>query len=281
MCNDYEQHVRWAEYRKLMQALDLAIPSHQSELDLPQADDIRINDTGPVMRATGNQIELVPMTFAFPPARPGGAPVFNFRSEGRHFANSNRCLIPASAFFEFTGKKYPKAKHRFALKESPITAIAGLWREAQGNHPPTFTMLTTAPGPDVAPYHNRQVVVVRPEDWSAWIYLTKPEAELLRPLPEGSLDVATVREGSGWLLVLARGRLWLSEVEAGTASFDDIAVREDCSKRHVNMMISLAFLAPNLVQIAAQGRMPQGIGVSRLFDAPAVWSRQHSVLGLS
>jgi hypothetical protein len=47
------------------------------------------------------------------------------------------------------------------------------------------------------------------------------------------------------------------------------------------MMISLAFLAPNLVQIAAQGRMPQGIGVSRLFDAPAVWSRQHSVLGLS
>jgi putative SOS response-associated peptidase YedK len=104
---------------------------------------------------------LVPMTFAFPPARPGGVPVFNFRSEGRHFANSNRCLIPASAFFEFTGKKYPKAKHRFALGGSPITAIAGLWREAQGNHPPTFTMLTTAPGPDVVPCHNRQVVVVR------------------------------------------------------------------------------------------------------------------------
>jgi hypothetical protein len=26
--------------------------------------------------------------------------------------------------------------------------------------------------------------------------LTKPERELLRPLPEGSLDVETVREGS-------------------------------------------------------------------------------------
>jgi putative SOS response-associated peptidase YedK len=109
----------------------------------------------------------VPMSFSFPPGRPGGAPVFNFRSEGRHFAKCNRCLIPASAFFEFTGKKYPKAKHRFALKGSPITAIAGLLTEAQGNHPPTFTMLTTTPGPDVAPYHNRQVVVVRPEDWSA------------------------------------------------------------------------------------------------------------------
>jgi putative SOS response-associated peptidase YedK len=97
MCNDYEQHVRWAEYRRLMQALDLAIPSHQTELGLPQADDIRINDMGPVMRAAGEKVELVPMTFAFPPARPGGAPVFDFRSEGRHFANSNRCLMNSPA----------------------------------------------------------------------------------------------------------------------------------------------------------------------------------------
>jgi putative SOS response-associated peptidase YedK len=197
MCNDHEQHVRWPEYRKVMQALDLTIPSHHSEFDLPRADDIRINDTGPVVRGAGDKVELVRMTFAFPPARPGGAPVLNFRSEGRQFANSNRCLIPASAFFEFTGKKYPKAKHRFALRRSPIAAIAGLWREAQGNHPPTFTMLTTAPGLDVAPFHNRQVVVLQPENWSAWLHLTKPETELLRPLSEGSLDVTTVREGSG------------------------------------------------------------------------------------
>jgi putative SOS response-associated peptidase YedK len=196
MCNDYEQHVRWVEYRKMMQALELAIPNHQSEADLPQADDVRISDTGPVMRAVRNEIELVPMTFAFPPGRPRGAPVFNFRSEGRHFANSTRCIVPASAFFEFTGKKYPKAKHRFALKGVAITGIAGISRPGQGNQPPSFAMLTTAQGPDVAPYHNRQVVVLRPEDWAAWIHLTKTEAELLRPLPEGTLGVTTVREGT-------------------------------------------------------------------------------------
>jgi putative SOS response-associated peptidase YedK len=44
-------------------------------------------------------------------------------------------------------------------------AIAGLWREGEGNQPPAFTMLTTEPGPDVAPIHNRQVVVLRPENW--------------------------------------------------------------------------------------------------------------------
>jgi hypothetical protein len=59
--------VHWAEYCKMMQAM---------ELDLPQADDIRINEPGPVTRVAGSEIELVPMTFSFPPVRPGGVPVF-------------------------------------------------------------------------------------------------------------------------------------------------------------------------------------------------------------
>jgi putative SOS response-associated peptidase YedK len=57
-------------------------------------------------------------------------------------------------------------------------------------------MLTTEPGPDVAPYHNRQVAVLRPEDWASWLSLTRPEAELLKPLPSGALEVQTVRAAS-------------------------------------------------------------------------------------
>jgi putative SOS response-associated peptidase YedK len=196
MCNDYEQHIRYGEYCKMMQDLALGIPSHQTELDMPQADDIKIGDMAPVMRAAGNNVvELAQMRFGFPPSGKGG-PVFNFRSEGRHFADSKRCLIPASAFFEFAGKKYPKAKHRFTLRGALFMAIAGLWREGDGNQPPSFTMLTTVPGPDVEPYHNRQIVVLEPRDWRAWIVLTKLEPELLRPLPPGSLDVTTVRPAS-------------------------------------------------------------------------------------
>ena len=59
MCNDYEQHVAWAVYCKMMQKLELGVPTQQSELDLPHADDIRVNDMGPVMRAAGNGVELV------------------------------------------------------------------------------------------------------------------------------------------------------------------------------------------------------------------------------
>ncbi len=90
----------------------------------------------------------------------------------------------------------PKAKHRFTLNDAPFLAIAGMWREGAGNQPPAFTMLTTEPSPDVAPYHNRQVVVLSPDDWASWIYLTRPEKTLLRPLPAGSLRIETVREGS-------------------------------------------------------------------------------------
>ena len=198
MCNDYEQHIRYADYAGLMRQLDLGIPDHQSQADLPQGDDIRIGNTGPVMRPTGNGVELATMTFGFPPKGRGG-PVFNFRSEGRHFGDSRRCLIPASAFFEFTGSKYPKTKHRFTLNGAPFLAIAGLWRDGEGNQPPAFTMLTTSPGPDVAPYHDRQVVVLQPRQWADWLWLSRPEAELLRPLPAGALSVETVRKGADLL----------------------------------------------------------------------------------
>jgi len=44
------------------------------------------------------------------------------------------------------------------------------------------------------------------------------------------------------------------------------------------MTISLAFLAPDLVKAAIGGRLPRGIGVTRLYDAPAEWSRQYRML---
>lgn len=127
MCNDYELHVTWAQYRKALELLSVTVPPHQGERDLQKADDVRINDVAPVMRAAGDRVvELAPLGFGFPPPRPKASPIFNFRSEGRHFTDSKRCLVPASAFFEFTGTKYPKAKHRFTLNDPPFLAIAAL-----------------------------------------------------------------------------------------------------------------------------------------------------------
>jgi site-specific DNA recombinase len=79
---------------------------------------------------------------------------------------------------------------------------------------------------------------------------------------------------------IARGRRWLDELIADpTASADSISKREKCSVRKINMTISLAYLAPDLVQAAIDGRLPNGMGVARLTDLPAEWSRQHQMLG--
>jgi putative SOS response-associated peptidase YedK len=195
MCNDYEQHVAHADYLRALASAALDAPSSESAADLPQADDIKIGDLGPVLVAVGNGAGLRQMKFGWPPPRKGAGPVFNFKSDGRHFDKSKRCVVILSGFFEFTGSKYPKAKHRFTLKGEKVMGIAGLWSEADDGAE-SFTMLTTAPGPDIAPYHDRQVCVLAPEDWAHWLFLTKPEGELLKPLPKGTLKVETVRKGS-------------------------------------------------------------------------------------
>ena len=70
--------------------------------------------------------------------------------------------------------------------------FAGLWRPMpEGGE--AFTLLTTEPGADVAPIHDRQMVVLNRSDWSAWLEDTDNGAELLRALPASSLQAEQVR----------------------------------------------------------------------------------------
>jgi hypothetical protein len=81
---------------------------------------------------------------------------------------------------------------------------------------------------------------------------------------------------------ISKGRRWLSELMTKPAiTVEAIARREDCSVRKVNMTISLAFLAPDLVKAAIEGRLPYGMGVTRLCELPPEWSRQYRMLGLT
>jgi site-specific DNA recombinase len=111
----------------------------------------------------------------------------------------------------------------------------------------------------------------------------RPRREIL--LPEGIRPehARPIRSETRARLVasIARGRRWLDELVADpTATADSIAKRENCSTRKINMTISLAFLAPDLVKAAIDGRLPRGMGVARLADLPAQWSRQYQMLGL-
>jgi hypothetical protein len=81
---------------------------------------------------------------------------------------------------------------------------------------------------------------------------------------------------------IARGRRWLDEIVSGSVTdVQQIAARQKCSVRQVNLTISLAFLAPGLVKAAVEGHLPRGIAVERLRNAPAEWTRQFEALGLN
>jgi putative SOS response-associated peptidase YedK len=191
MCNDFGNRVPYDEYLRAFSQTHVPLKWPAATPNLERRDDIWPTDPAPVIRRRDDGVELVQLRWGFPPGRTKGAPVINFRSEGRRFP-AGRCLVPASHFFEFTGTKSPKAKWKFTKAAEDWFCFAGLWRPmTEGGE--AFTLLTTEPGSDVAPIHNRQMVVLERPDWIAWLDLTRPEAELLRPLPPGSLKVEQVR----------------------------------------------------------------------------------------
>ena len=192
MCNDYGNRVAYSTYVEEFSHLRLPLILPTAAPNLEPRDDIWPTEVAPIVRRHGEDVELAQLRWGFLPGRAKAPPVINFRSEGRRFS-SGRCLVPASHFFEFTGTKSPKSKWRFTKAGEDWFCFAGLWRPAQGEVPESFTLLTTEPGPDIAPIHNRQVVVLERTDWKAWLDLTRPESELLRPLPQGSLMVEQVR----------------------------------------------------------------------------------------
>jgi site-specific DNA recombinase len=112
---------------------------------------------------------------------------------------------------------------------------------------------------------------------------SRKSRQILVPLGASRIEVRPTRIERRARLVsaIARGRRWLEEIVSGSVTnIEQIAIRQKCSVRQVNMTISLAFLAPDLVKAAVEGRLPRGIGVARLRDAPPEWKHQFETLGL-
>ncbi len=199
MCNDYRRTPPMHTIREQWSQTRIPLLFPEGLPNLAPMDSIRITDPGAIVRASEQEpgsAELVTRRWSWPGQ--GGRPVYNYRSDGREFSRG-RCLIVADGFYEFTtpvvapGAPKPKRKDKwlFTRPDEPLLMIAGLWR-ATAEVGEAFTMLTTEPGPDVAPYHSRQVVVVAPADWGRWLDPSVPAREICKPLPAGSLTVARV-----------------------------------------------------------------------------------------
>jgi putative SOS response-associated peptidase YedK len=188
MCNKYGYNSPLHRMIEKFRQVDLPF-DRPPLLNIPAREEINPTDPAPIARRGEAAVELTQMRWGFPPPRPRAGPVINFRSEDRTFT-TGRCLIPATHFFEFTGAKYPRTRWQFTMPGEDFFCIAGIYRCA--GEEARFTMLTVAPGPDVAPYHDRQIVPLAAAAWSAWLDPLVPSSELLAAGPAGMLAVEMV-----------------------------------------------------------------------------------------
>ncbi len=152
----------------------------------------------PVVRreADGTRAMLA-MRWGFPPPpNLGTRPVTNIRNTASPYWRgwlkpACRCLVPATAFCEYTDSQ-PKVPHWFALNaDRPPFAFAGLWRPWTGTRKGEsgehllFAFLTTAANDIVAPVHAKAMPVILEEpEWETWLAGdTATALQLQRPLP--------------------------------------------------------------------------------------------------
>lgn len=197
MCNLYTQTKSPDEIAAIFRDLQMPLLFPEGAPNL-QPRDIAITDPGPIVRASEAQpgsYELVVRRWSWPQS--ASKPLYNLRADGRDFPR-DRAIAIADGFYEFTTPADPKAKRKdrwvFQPTGFPMLGIAALVR----NSPEVgeaFTLLTMPPGPDVAPLHSRQIVILPPEQWPAWLDGTARSADLFQPLPEGTLSVAPAPRG--------------------------------------------------------------------------------------
>ena len=113
---------------------------------------------------------------------------------------SQRCIIPASGFYEWKQTDGNKQVHFIHGKDLPL-AFAGLydcWQKGS-EELYSYTIITTSPNALMQDLHNRMPVILPPEHFESWL---DPEGEgellehLLKPF-EGELEVYPVSKRVG------------------------------------------------------------------------------------
>ena len=107
--------------------------------------------------------------------------------------------------------------------------------------------------------------------------------EIIQGAGNAEMNVRLMRANARAILIEALGdaHRWLDELLSDPRqTLESIASREGKTERSIRMTLSLAFLAPDIVKAAVEGRLPRGFGLKRLVDLPMGWPDQWRALGL-
>jgi putative SOS response-associated peptidase YedK len=114
--------------------------------------------------------------------------IFNSRietiSEKPYWKNlftKNRCLIPATAFYEWKTIDKTKIPHKISFKTMPLFFIAGIYVKI--NDGIFASMITTTPNSTIAKIHNRMPVILNKDEGLRYLSLDADDAvKLCAPL---------------------------------------------------------------------------------------------------
>ncbi|WP_316013829.1 SOS response-associated peptidase [Roseobacter sp. HKCCA0434] len=164
--------------------------------DVPTGDDLAPQDMlglvvpGRLVRARWG---LIPKGAVNARGRPVLEQLVNIRSETLHEKRAfedvrhNRCILPCSGWYEWTGETRRKTRWAIHAPDRPIlsfAAIYDIWQAPGGIEVVNFATLTCAPNADVRDYHHRMPVIL--DDPSAW--LAGADVEMV-PVVAGLLQV--------------------------------------------------------------------------------------------
>jgi putative SOS response-associated peptidase YedK len=168
--------------------------------------------TQPVLTVRASPNGRIPQAMRWglvPPWAPDlkrGASMINARAETvfekRTFsqpARQQRCIIPASGFYEWRETPAGKMPTLFRPADSSVFRFAGLWSawaQDDGEVVYTTTILTTEANTVMRPFHHRMPVILSSEDSDRWLCSETQQPDqllpLLRPAPPKAISLLPV-----------------------------------------------------------------------------------------
>jgi putative SOS response-associated peptidase YedK len=132
------------------------------------------------------------------PAKAWSKSTHNCRSETmwtlpafRDSLAKQRCIIPATAFYEHTGPKGSMTRHAISMANGGVLFLAGLWArqvwEGEATESYTMIMQDAREGDDMRPFHDRQPVFLDRERAARWLNLSASYRPLITSPPKGML----------------------------------------------------------------------------------------------
>ena len=197
MCGRFTRYYTWAELHRLYMLTQPA-PNLQPRYNICPTTTIDA-----VLAVDGKNV-LAPMRWGLIPAwwskplKEMKLATFNARAETvaskpmfRSAFKRNRCLIPASGYYEWEDTPGGKQPHYFTRRDGQVTSIAGIWDEwtnkETGEVLKSCAMIITEPNKFTAEVHDRMPVILEAQHFEPWLS-GKAGLELLKPAGETVLQ---------------------------------------------------------------------------------------------